>query len=103
MSVPEQTKLLGLLTEFEELFDGAMGDWYTEPVSFQLEEGTNNIMERFFNSKSTQCNHQKGGQQIVQIWVTKVAVWVGMGLAIIYCIKKDQTIWFVSDSMEVNK
>ena len=38
MSVPEQKKLLELLPEFEELFDGPLGDWNTEHVSFQLKE-----------------------------------------------------------------
>ena len=36
----DQSKLLELLTEFEELFDGTLGDWNTEPVSFELKEGT---------------------------------------------------------------
>ena len=34
----EQKKLLELLTEFEPLFDGTLGDWNTTPVSFQLKE-----------------------------------------------------------------
>jgi hypothetical protein len=25
--------------EFEELFNGTLGDWKTEPVSFELKEG----------------------------------------------------------------
>ncbi len=40
LSFPDQNKLLELLTEFEELFDGTLGDWNTEPVSFELKEGT---------------------------------------------------------------
>ncbi len=32
--------LLELLTEIEELFDGTLGDCNTEPVSFELKEGT---------------------------------------------------------------
>ena len=28
----EQIKLLELLTEFEDLFDGTLGDWKTEPI-----------------------------------------------------------------------
>eukprot|EP00804_Cyclotella_cryptica_P013951 CCRYP_002461-RA/>CCRYP_002461-RA protein AED:0.43 eAED:0.43 QI:0/-1/0/1/-1/1/1/0/99 len=39
LSLQDQNSLLELLTEFEELFDGTLGDWYTEPVSFELEEG----------------------------------------------------------------
>ena len=39
LSPNEQAKLLEVLTEFEELFDGTLGDWDTEPVSFQLKDG----------------------------------------------------------------
>ena len=35
----QQGKLLELLTEFEPLFDGTLGDWRTEPVSFHLRKG----------------------------------------------------------------
>ncbi len=35
LSLQDQNKLLELLTEFEELFDGTLGDWNTEPVSFE--------------------------------------------------------------------
>ena len=33
-------ELLRVLTEFEDLFDGTLGDWKTEPISFNLKEGT---------------------------------------------------------------
>ena len=36
LSLQDQNSLLELLTEFEELFDGTLGDWNTEPVSFKL-------------------------------------------------------------------
>ena len=39
LSLQDQNKLLELLTEFEELFDGTLCDWKTEPVSFELKEG----------------------------------------------------------------
>ncbi len=39
MSVPDQEKLLKLLTEFEDIFDGTLGDWDTESVSLKLKEG----------------------------------------------------------------
>ena len=38
LSLQDQNKLLELLTEFEELFDGTLGDW-KDPVSFELKEG----------------------------------------------------------------
>jgi hypothetical protein len=36
----EQMQLQELLVEFEDLFDGTLGDWKTEPVSFELKEGS---------------------------------------------------------------
>ena len=39
LSLQDQNLLLELLTEFEELFDGTLGDWNTEPMSFELKEG----------------------------------------------------------------
>ena len=40
LSLQDQNKLLELFTEFEEFFDGTLGDWITELVSFELKEGT---------------------------------------------------------------
>ena len=36
----EQLQLQELLMEFEDLFDGTLGDWKTEPVYFELKEGS---------------------------------------------------------------
>ena len=36
----KKKKLLELLIEFEDLFDGTLGDWNAEPVSFELKEGS---------------------------------------------------------------
>ncbi len=39
LSLPDQNKLLDILTKYEDLFDGTQGDWNNEPVSIELEEG----------------------------------------------------------------
>ncbi len=39
LSVLDQKKLLKLLTEFEDLFDGTLGNQDTKPVSLKLKEG----------------------------------------------------------------
>jgi hypothetical protein len=39
LCLQDQNKLLELLTEFEELFDGTLSDWKTDPVPFELKEG----------------------------------------------------------------
>ena len=36
----EQKLLLEVLLEFEDLFDGTLGDWNTEPVSFEVKQGS---------------------------------------------------------------
>ena len=35
----QQKELLNLLTEFEDLFDGTLGSWETEPVHLETKEG----------------------------------------------------------------
>ncbi len=39
LSADQQKTLLQLLTKYESLFDGTLGDWKTKPISFQLKEG----------------------------------------------------------------
>jgi hypothetical protein len=39
LSANQQKKLLQLLTKYESLFDGTLGDWKTKPVSFQIKKG----------------------------------------------------------------
>ncbi len=48
LSLQDQNKLLELLTEYEEHFDGTLGDWNTEPVSFELNECTKSYHDRPF-------------------------------------------------------
>ncbi len=36
LSLPDQNKLLDLLTKYEDPFESTLGDWNTEPVSFEL-------------------------------------------------------------------
>ena len=40
LSLQDQNTLLELLVEFKEFFDGTLGDWRTELVSFDRTEGT---------------------------------------------------------------
>jgi hypothetical protein len=39
LSLHDESKLLELLKEFEEPFDGTLRNWKTEHVSFELKEG----------------------------------------------------------------
>ncbi len=55
LNLRDQNKLLELLTEYEGLFDGTLGDWNTEPVSFELKEGTKPYHGRPFPAPKS-CN-----------------------------------------------
>ena len=48
LSQTDQNKLLELLQDFEELFDGTLGDWRTEPVSFEVKDGVKPYRGRAF-------------------------------------------------------
>jgi hypothetical protein len=48
LSANQKKKLLQLLTKYESLFDGTLGDWKTKPVSFQLKEGVSPYHGRAF-------------------------------------------------------
>ncbi len=62
LTADHQKKLLQLLTKYESLFDGTLGDWKTKPVSFQLKEGVSPYHGRAFPvPKSPQRNHHKRG------------------------------------------
>ena len=36
MNAEERTQLQGLLKDFEDLFDGALGEWDTEPTDLEF-------------------------------------------------------------------
>ena len=44
----EKEQLFKLLSEFEELFEGTLGDWKTEPVELELREGEKPHSSRYY-------------------------------------------------------
>ncbi len=74
LSATEKDKLLNLLQEFEELFDGTLGDWDCKPVSLQLKEGAQPYHGRPFPIPKKACgNLKKGNPKIMQPGSIKVA------------------------------
>ena len=43
LTITQHKELLKLLQKFEELFDGTLGTWKTDPVDFELKEGVKPI------------------------------------------------------------
>ena len=104
LSPQDQSKLLELLTEFEELFDGTLGDWNTEPVSFELKEGTKPYHGRPFPvPKSRKATTIKELKRLCDLGVLEfqpASEWASPSFII---PKKDNTVRFISDFREVNK
>eukprot|EP00804_Cyclotella_cryptica_P011519 CCRYP_019883-RA/>CCRYP_019883-RA protein AED:0.08 eAED:0.25 QI:0/-1/0/1/-1/1/1/0/404 len=102
--VPEQTKLLELLQEFEELFSGKLGDWDCKPVSLQLKEGAQPYHGRPFPIPKKHVEITKREvQMLCDLGVLKWqddSEWESPTFII---PKKDNTVRVVSDFREVNK
>ena len=44
----QKSNLLALLTKYEDLFDGTLGEWKTSPVEFELNEGEEPHSQRHY-------------------------------------------------------
>ena len=104
LSLDDQNKLLDLLTEFEDLFDGTLGDWKTEPVSLELKEGAKPYHGRAYPvPKVHKETLIKELNRLCDLGVLKhegASEWAAPSFIV---PKKDMTVRFISDFREVNK
>ena len=104
LSLQDQNILLELLTEYEELFDGTLGDWNSEPVSFELKKGTKPYHGRPFPvPKSCKETTIKELNRLCELGVLEfqpASEWASPSFII---PKKDNTVCFISNFREVNK
>ena len=104
LSATEKDKLLNLLQEFEELFDGTLGDWDCKPVSLQLKEGAQPYHGRPFPIPKKHVETlKKEIQRLCDLGVLKWqddSEWASPTFII---PKKDNTVRVVSDFREINK
>ena len=102
LSLRDQNKLLELLIEFEELFDGTLGDLNTKPVSFELREGTKPYHGRPFPVPRVHKGTTVKESRLCDLGVLEFqpeSEWVSPSFII---PKKDNTVCFISDFREVN-
>jgi hypothetical protein len=96
--------LLDLLTEYEDLFDGTLGEWNTEPVHLELKEGAKPFHGRAFPVPKIHKNTLiKELNRLCDLGVLEFqpeSEWASPSFII---PKKDQTVRFVSDFRELNK
>jgi hypothetical protein len=104
LSADQKKKLLQLLTKYELLFDGTLGDWKTKPVSFQLKEGVSPYHGQAFPlPKVHKETIMKEVERLCQLGVLErqpASEWASPSFII---PKKDKTVHFLSDFWEVNK
>jgi hypothetical protein len=86
------------------LFDGTLGDWKTKPVSFQLKEGVSPYHGRAFPvSKVHKETIIKEVERLCELGVLERQSASEWALPSFIIPKKDKTIRFLSDFLEVNK
>ena len=48
LNAEERTQLLMLIKYFEDLFDGTLGDWYTEPIDLELNKNSKPFNYKYY-------------------------------------------------------
>ena len=104
LSPLQQSKLLELLIKFEDLFDGTLGDFKTQPVRFHLKDG-----ERPYHGKpypipqSRLAVIKKEVKRLVDIGVLKRQPESEWGSPAFVIPKSNQTVRFLGNFREVNE
>ncbi len=104
LSTPHRNSLLALLLQYEELFDGMLGDWKLPPVSIELKEGAKPYHGRPYPiPKIHKATLMKKIDRLIAIGVLKwqpSSKWASPSFII---PKKDHTVRTISDFRELNK
>ena len=104
LNIHQRQKLLTLLRQFEDLFDGTLGEWKTKPVSFRLKPGAKPYHGRAFPVPHIHlATLKKEVTRLVKIGVLvrqPDSEWASPTFIV---PKKNQTVRFLSDFREVNK
>ena len=100
----QREKLLSLLFEFEELFDGTLGDWNRPPVSIKMKEGAKPYHGRPYPiAQIHKATLMKEINRLEGIGVLKrqsSSQWASPTFGI---PKKDMTVPIITDFRELNK
>ena len=104
LTTDQRNKLLWLLLNYDVLFDGTLGDWQTEPVSFELKADAKPHHGRAFPVPYIHLETlKKEVQMLVDLGVLErqpSSEWASPTFII---PKKNNTVRFISDFREVNK
>ena len=70
LNAEERNLLLSLIKDFEELVDGTLGDWDTDPVDLKLKPGSKPFNSRYYPvPRINNGNFQKELKRLLEIGV----------------------------------
>ena len=103
LSSTDKEKLLELLQEFEELFDGTLGDWKTSPAKLELKEDATPYHGRAFPVPRIHRDTLRiEVDRLVKLGVLKLEDDSEWASPTFILPKKQGTVRFLSDFREVN-
>ncbi len=96
--------MLNLLTKYEDLFDVTLGDWNTEPVSFELKDGAKPHHGRAYSVPHAHKETlKKELNRLCELGVLEwqpESEWASPSFIV---PQNNQTVHFLSDFREVNE
>jgi hypothetical protein len=100
----EKELLLSLLKDFEDLFDGTLGHWDTEPVNIELKADAKPVSSRYYPvPKINKETFKKELLRLVDIGVLTPVQSSAYGTPVFIIPKKEGTVRFLSDYRKVNQ
>ena len=99
----KRRRLLDLLKEFDDLFDGTLGQWNTEPVKIELKPNAKPKSARWYPvphiNKDT---FRKELMRLVEIGVLNPVQESEYGTPVFIIPKKEGTVRFINDFWQIN-
>ena len=103
LTQPERDKLYHLLLKYEHIFDGILGAWQTEPVDFELKEGSTPHSQRHYPVPHLyKETFKKELEKLVKLGVLEKVQSSEWGSPTFIIPKKDNRVRFVSDFRRLN-
>ena len=104
MNYEERTLLLSFIEDFEDLFDGNLGEWDTEPVDLNLNPDSKPLNSEYYSfpriNKETYQNKLKRLVKIILLTSVQKSQY---GAPIFIIPKKEETVRFITDYHRLNQ
>ena len=100
----QKDQLLALLEDFEDIFDGTLGHWKTDPIEIELKPGSKPYNGRYYPvPKINKETFKKELLRLVDIGVLNRVEQSEYGTPVFIIPKKEGTVRFITDFRRVNK